>query len=86
MLVSRQFTARGNDLGNAAAGGQSLPAAMAKAWPAPVRYMCGCVCLVVVVLSWVLEAELLQGLQEPGSSQYYNKACARTSLGGRAHG
>ena len=39
----------------------------------PVRYTIGCVCLVLVVLSWVMEAELLQGLQEPGSSQYYNQ-------------
>ena len=36
-------------------------------------YVGGFLAIVVAVITWQLEAELVQGLQEPDSPNYYNK-------------
>lgn len=38
-----------------------------------VRYTGGIITLLVSILTWQFSAELLQGLTDPDSSNYYNK-------------
>lgn len=38
-----------------------------------LRYIKGFVAIVFITFCWILEAEFLQGLQEPSSKDYYDK-------------
>lgn len=45
-----------------------------------LRYVKGLLAVVFVSICWILEAEFLQGLQEPTSKDYYDKVSLFNSI------